>query len=87
MVRSETGTAGVLFILDTESGYYHPSDFIQTMYAAFLREESPAARDAIAQTLINLRMCATDHRPICQDTGIVTVFVKVGMGGAGKTQR
>lgn len=81
MVRSETGTAGVLFILDTESGYYHPSDFIQTMYAAFLREELPAARDAIAQILINLRMCATGHRPICQDTGIVTVFVKVGMGG------
>jgi len=60
--------------------YYHPSDFIQAMHAAYRREASPAARDAIAQILINSRMCATGHRPICQDTGIVTVFVKVGMG-------
>lgn len=60
--------------------YYHPSDFIKAMHKAYLREESPAARDAIAQILINSRMCATGHRPICQDTGIVTVFVKVGMG-------
>ncbi|MFS0827867.1 fumarate hydratase [Pseudomonas phoenicis] len=60
--------------------YYHPSDFIQAMHEAYLREQSPAARDAIAQILINSRMCATGHRPICQDTGIVTVFVKVGMG-------
>lgn len=59
--------------------YYHPSDFIKAMHEAYLREESPAARDAIAQILINSRMCATGHRPICQDTGIVTVFVKVGM--------
>jgi len=60
--------------------YYHPSDFIQAMHAAYLREQSPAARDAIAQILINSRMCATGHRPLCQDTGIVTVFVKIGMG-------
>lgn len=59
--------------------YYHPIDFIQAMHEAYLREESPAARDAIAQILINSRMCATGHRPICQDTGIVTVFVRVGM--------
>ena len=60
--------------------YYHPSDFIQAMHAAYRREQSPAARDAIAQILINSRMCATGHRPLCQDTGIVTVFVKIGMG-------
>ncbi|MBZ9556858.1 MULTISPECIES: fumarate hydratase [Modicisalibacter] len=59
--------------------YYHPKDFIEAMHAAYQREENPAARDAIAQILINSRMCATGHRPICQDTGIVTVFVHVGM--------
>ncbi|SEI76454.1 fumarate hydratase, class I [Allopseudospirillum japonicum] len=59
--------------------YYHPKDFIQAMAAAYEREESPAAKDAIAQILINSRMCAQGHRPICQDTGIVTVFIKVGM--------
>ncbi|WP_163575806.1 fumarate hydratase [Halomonas faecis] len=59
--------------------YYHPKDFIDAMAAAYDREENPAARDAIAQILINSRMCATGHRPICQDTGIVTVFVHVGM--------
>ena len=59
--------------------YYHPVDFIQAMHEAYLKEESPAARDSMAQILINSRMCATGHRPICQDTGIVTVFVKVGM--------
>lgn len=60
--------------------YYHPTDFIQSLYAAYLREESPSARDAMAQILINSRMCALGHRPICQDTGIVTGFVRVGMG-------
>ncbi|WP_445619756.1 fumarate hydratase [Kushneria sp. Sum13] len=59
--------------------YYHPKDFIDAMHQAYQREENPAARDAIAQILINSRMCATGHRPICQDTGIVTVFVNVGM--------
>ncbi|PMR74976.1 fumarate hydratase [Billgrantia endophytica] len=59
--------------------YYHPKDFIDAMTAAYEREENPAAKDAIAQILINSRMCATGHRPICQDTGIVTVFVHVGM--------
>ena len=59
--------------------YYHPKDFIQAMHQAYEREESSAARDAIAQILINSRMCAEGHRPICQDTGIVTVFVEVGM--------
>lgn len=59
--------------------YYHPRDFIQAMSEAYEREESQAAKDAMAQILINSRMCAEGHRPICQDTGIVTVFVTVGM--------
>lgn len=59
--------------------YYHPVDFIQAMHQAYLQEASPAARDAMAQILVNSRLCATGHRPICQDTGIVTVFIKVGM--------
>jgi fumarate hydratase, class I len=59
--------------------YYHPVDFIQAMHRAWQREQNAAARDAIAQILINSRMCAEGHRPICQDTGIVTVFVEVGM--------
>ncbi len=59
--------------------YYHPQDFVQAMAAAYRREESPAAKDAIAQILSNSRMCALGHRPICQDTGIVVAFVRVGM--------
>lgn len=59
--------------------YYHPLDYIQALGRAYEREESAAAKDAIAQILTNSRMCAEGHRPICQDTGIVTVFVKVGM--------
>jgi fumarate hydratase class I len=59
--------------------YYHPADFIKAVHEAYLREESQAAKDAMAQILINSRMCAQGKRPICQDTGIVTVFVKVGM--------
>ncbi|MGG4606150.1 fumarate hydratase [Paenalcaligenes sp. Me131] len=59
--------------------YYHPADYIQHLARAYEREESPAAKDAIAQILTNSRMCAEGHRPICQDTGIVNVFLKVGM--------
>ncbi|TXT23879.1 MAG: fumarate hydratase class I anaerobic [Gallionellaceae bacterium] len=59
--------------------YYHPLDYIQALGKAYEREQSPAARDAIAQILTNSRMSAQGHRPICQDTGIVTAFVKVGM--------
>ncbi|WP_043766514.1 fumarate hydratase [Algiphilus aromaticivorans] len=59
--------------------YYHPQDYIQALGAAYEREESPAARDAIAQILTNSRMCAEGRRPICQDTGIALVFLKVGM--------
>ncbi len=59
--------------------YYHPVDYIENLAKAYEREESAAAKDAIAQILINSRMCAEGHRPICQDTGIVTVFLEVGM--------
>jgi fumarate hydratase class I len=59
--------------------YYHPLDYIEALGKAYDAEESPAAKDAIAQILTNSRMCAEGHRPICQDTGIVVVFVKAGM--------
>jgi fumarate hydratase class I len=60
--------------------YYHPVDYIRSLAAAYEREQSAAAKDAIAQILVNSRMCAEGHRPICQDTGIVTVFLEIGMG-------
>ena len=60
--------------------YYHPADYIRALGRAYEREQSPAAKDAIAQILTNSRMCAEGHRPICQDTGIVNVFMKIGMG-------
>ena len=59
--------------------YYHPVDYITSLAQAYEREQSHAAKDAMAQILINSRMCAEGHRPICQDTGIVNVFLKVGM--------
>jgi len=59
--------------------YYHPVDYITNLAKAYEREQSHAAKDAIAQILINSRMCAEGHRPICQDTGIVNVFLKIGM--------
>ncbi len=59
--------------------YYHPLDYIHALADAYDREQGPAAKDAIAQILTNSRMCAEGHRPICQDTGIVVVFLKVGM--------
>ncbi len=60
--------------------YYHPLDYVKAVEAAYNREESQAAKDAMAQILINSRMSAEGKRPLCQDTGIVTCFVKVGMG-------
>ncbi len=60
--------------------YYHPVDYIRALGDAYEKEQGPAAKDAIAQILTNSRMCAEGHRPICQDTGIVTVFVKWGQG-------
>src|SRR5210317_53674 len=60
--------------------YYHPIDFIRALSEAYEKEINPAAKDAMAQILINSRMCAQGHRPICQDTGIVTAFLRIGMG-------
>ena len=59
--------------------YYHPADYIKALHEAYLKEESPAAKDAMAQILINSRMAAVGHRPICQDTGIAIAFIRVGM--------
>ena len=59
--------------------YYHPVDYIKALSKAWEKEENPAAKDAMTQILVNSRMCAEGHRPICQDTGIATVFLKVGM--------
>ncbi len=59
--------------------YYHPVDYIKALHEAYLKEESPAAKDAMAQILINSRMAAEGHRPICQDTGIAIAFIRVGM--------
>ncbi len=59
--------------------YYHPEDYIANLARAYEMEESPAAKDAMKQILVNSRMCFEGHRPICQDTGIVTAFLKVGM--------
>ncbi len=79
LIREEDVIASVADALQYIS-YYHTPDFIRAMGRAYDREASPAARDAIAQILTNSRLCALGHRPICQDTGIVVVFVKVGMG-------
>ncbi|MGE3924963.1 MAG: fumarate hydratase [Lautropia sp.] len=70
----ESIAAGLQFI-----SYYHPEDYIRHLARAYEAEQSPAARDAIAQILTNSRMCASGRRPICQDTGIVNVFLRVGM--------
>ena len=78
IIRQQDVIQGVADALQYIS-YYHPPDFIKAVKQAYDREESKSARDAMAQILINSRMCAMGHRPICQDTGIVTVFVKVGM--------
>jgi fumarate hydratase class I len=78
VIRQEDFIASVAGALQYIS-YYHPVDYITSLAKAYEREQSPAARDAIAQILINSRMCAEGHRPICQDTGVVNAFVKVGM--------
>src|ERR1700690_2373715 len=78
VIRQEDFIASVAGALQYIS-YYHPVDYITSLAKAYEKEESAAAKDAIAQILINSRMCAEGHRPICQDTGIVTAFVKVGM--------
>jgi fumarate hydratase class I len=70
----ETVAAALQYI-----SYYHPGDYIAHLARAYEREQSPAAKDAIAQILTNSRLCAEGHRPLCQDTGIVNVFLKIGM--------
>ncbi len=59
--------------------FYHPEDYITNLARAYVLEQAPAAKDAMAQILINSRMCYEGHRPICQDTGIVTIFLKIGL--------
>lgn len=78
LIRNEEVIQSVADALQYIS-YYHPIDYIKAVNAAYEREESPAAKDAMAQILINSRLCAEGKRPICQDTGIVTVFLRVGM--------
>lgn len=78
VIRQEDFIASVAGALQYIS-YYHPVDYIRSLAQAYEREQSPAARDAMAQILINSRMCAEGHRPVCQDTGIVNAFVKLGM--------
>ena len=58
--------------------YYHPKDFIDAIFTAYKKEQSPPAKDALAQILTNSKLCAMGKRPICQDTGIATIFVKIG---------
>lgn len=78
LIRKEDLISSVADALQYIS-YYHPLDFVQALEKAYNREESQAAKDAMAQILINSRMSAEGHRPICQDTGIVTCFVNIGM--------
>src|SRR5271163_4847633 len=78
VIRQEDFIASVAGALQYIS-YYHPVDFITSLTAAYEKEQSHAAKDAMAQILINSRMCFEGHRPVCQDTGIVNAFVKVGM--------
>ena len=78
VIKAADVTASVADALQYIS-YYHPRDYIQNLARAYELEQSTAARDAMAQILINSRMCAEGHRPLCQDTGIVNVFCKVGM--------
>src|SRR5208282_5928198 len=78
LIRQEDFISSVAGALQYIS-YYHPVDYVTSLARAYQREQSPAARDAMAQILINSRMCAEGHRPICQDTGIVNAFVKLGM--------
>ncbi|HEY8308985.1 MAG TPA: fumarate hydratase, partial [Gemmatimonadaceae bacterium] len=59
--------------------FYHPVDYITNLARAYELEQSPAAKDAMKQIIVNSRMCAEGHRPICQDTGIVTIFIKLGL--------
>ena len=90
LIREEDLIASVADALQYIS-YFHPMDYIRALGEAYEAERGPAAKDAIAQILTNSRMCAEGHRPICQDTGIVNVFVKwgqdcrLGSGGSGRS--
>jgi fumarate hydratase class I len=86
MIREDDLVGSVADALQYIS-YYHTPDFIEAMGRAYAVEQSGPARDAIAQILTNSRLCAEGHRPICQDTGIVVVFVKVGMNVRWDTSR
>jgi fumarate hydratase class I len=86
VVREEDFVASVAAALQFIS-CYHPADFLKSLKTAYDREESPAAKDAIAQILVNSRMAAIGRRPMCQDTGMVAVFVKAGVGVRFKTAR
>ncbi|MEI6413228.1 MAG: fumarate hydratase [Pseudomonadota bacterium] len=79
LIRSDDFVLSVADALQFMS-YFHPQDYLQALGRAYQREISPAARDAMAQILVNSRLCAEGHRPICQDTGMVVAFVQVGMG-------
>ncbi len=78
LIRNEDLIASIADALQFIS-YYHPEDFVRAMTRAWEQEESPAAKDAITQILVNSRMAAEGHRPVCQDTGIVVVFMRIGM--------
>src|SRR3954452_2261176 len=86
VIKEEDVIASVADALQFIS-YYHPADYIRHLTKAYEREESPAAKDAIAQILVNSRMSALGKRPICQDTGMVSAFVKVGMNARFDTAR
>ncbi|RKS85169.1 homodimeric fumarase (class I) [Orbus hercynius] len=85
IIKQSDFVAGIINAFQLIS-YAHPIDFIKAMYQAWQKETSPAAKDAIAQILINSRMCVQNKRPICQDTGIAVVFVKIGMNVQWETQ-
>ena len=78
-IREEDLIASISDALQFVS-YYHPADYIASLSAAYAREESPAARDAIGQILTNSRMAATGRRPMCQDTGVANLFFRIGIG-------
>jgi fumarate hydratase, class I len=78
LIRQEDFVASIADALQYIS-YYHPADYVRALAKAYKCEEGPAAKDAIGQILVNSRMCAEGQRPICQDTGLVIVFLKIGM--------
>lgn len=86
VIREEDLVSSVADALQFIS-YYHPIDFVNAVHEAYEREESQAAKDSMAQILINSKLCAEGKRPLCQDTGIVTVFLKIGMNVQWETSK